>query len=112
MQSGRPGLHRCLRAVVATVASTVRICTVVRMTAMCRVATLVSNESTEGKRREAAMRSFGGTSTATSRSHLFEAGLPRVPAAWHETLAAVGVVLVGLMAFAFVLVVLPWVISI
>jgi hypothetical protein len=32
--------------------------------------------------------------------------------AWRETLATVAVVLVGLVALAFVLVVLPWVIAI
>ena len=36
----------------------------------------------------------------------------RMPAAWHETLASVAVVVVALAAFAFALVVLPWVISI
>jgi hypothetical protein len=35
-----------------------------------------------------------------------------LPAAWRETLAAVAVVVVGLVAFAFVLLILPWVISI
>jgi hypothetical protein len=35
-----------------------------------------------------------------------------MPTVWHETLAAIAIALVGLVAFAFVLIVLPWVISI
>jgi hypothetical protein len=50
------------------------------------------------ERREAnPMASFGVTSSGSSR---------------HDTLAAVGVAFVALAALAFVLIVLPWVISI
>jgi len=59
------------------------------------------------------MRSLGSTSAGTPKRHLpSEDGTHRMPALWHETLATVAVVLVGLVALAFVLVILPWVISI
>jgi len=59
------------------------------------------------------MRNLGVTSTGTPKRHLpLESGVHRMSASWHETLTAMAVVLVGLAAFAFVLVVLPWVISI
>lgn len=59
------------------------------------------------------MRSLGATSTGTPKRHLPpESGVHRMPASWHETLTTMAAVLVGLAAFAFVLVVLPWVISI
>ena len=50
------------------------------------------------------MLGFGVTSFG-SREH----GLP---SAWHDTLVAVAFPLVALGAFAFVLIVLPWIISI
>jgi hypothetical protein len=52
------------------------------------------------------MASFGVTSPGPSKRRL----LPG--AQGHETIAAVGTVLVALAAFVFVLIVLPWVISI
>ena len=50
------------------------------------------------------MLGFGVTSFG-SRDHALES-------AWHNTLAAVAIPLVGLVAFAFVLIVLPSIISI
>ena len=58
------------------------------------------------------MRGLGGTSTGTPKRLPPESGMHRMPASWHETLTTMAAVLVGLAAFAFVLVVLPWVISI
>ena len=56
------------------------------------------------------VRKFGlGVS---SNSYFPGSGVHRIPASWYETLGAMAVVLVGLAAFAFVLIVLPWVISI
>jgi hypothetical protein len=53
--------------------------------------------SKEGEKEANPMASFGVTSSGSSR---------------HDTLAAVGVAFVALAALAFVLIVLPWVISI
>jgi hypothetical protein len=57
------------------------------------------------------MRSFGVTSTAPPgrRSIAHEVPSSQV---WRDALAAVVVALVGIGALAFVLIVLPWVISI
>jgi hypothetical protein len=59
------------------------------------------------------MSSFRATSTDTPKWHLVSQDVTHgMSVLWHETLAAVAVVLVGLVALAFVLIVLPWVISI
>ena len=50
------------------------------------------------------MRSFGDTSTGPHAHGL--------QSAWHDTFAAVAIPLVALAAFAFVLIVLPWIVSI
>jgi hypothetical protein len=58
------------------------------------------------------MRNLGATSTGNSKRQLLPERVHGTPAHWHETLAAGVVVLVGLAAFAFMLIVLPSVISI
>jgi hypothetical protein len=64
------------------------------MAALRRLTRLWSKEGAKGGKP---MASFGVTSSGSSR---------------HDTLAAVGVAFVALAALAFVLIVLPWVISI
>jgi hypothetical protein len=58
------------------------------------------------------MRSFGVTSIGSPERRLIPGVSRGLPSAWHETLAAVAVPLVALAALAFVLIVLPWIISI
>lgn len=63
------------------------------------------------------MRSLRATSTGMTTSTT-KGGLPPqggvhwMPASWRESLASMAVVMVGLVAFVFVLIVLPWAISI
>jgi hypothetical protein len=59
------------------------------------------------------MSSFGVTSSGHhGRNSVAENARLEHSQAWRESFAAVIVVLVGIGAFAFVLIVLPWVISI
>jgi hypothetical protein len=103
--SGRPG--EILRG--ATVATTAQMCTILRMTMACGAAKMREKE----RNRRQPMRSFGLTPTETPERRLLSQDVTHsMSVAWRETFAAVAVVLVGLVALAFVLVVLPWVISI
>ncbi len=63
------------------------------------------------RRREAEMRTFGATSTAPPARRSVAQEMHHSQAL-RESLAAIAVVVVGIGAFAFVLIVLPWVISI